>query len=91
MSTNGFDSLLTPSKDMLKVVEPTNNIFALVDGIIIVPNIEFSKCNNQVSKLVIVVEAMATIYNLVLIIDGTNFLDILPIQSTSESQQRTYL
>jgi hypothetical protein len=49
MSTNGFDSLLTPSKDMLKVVEPTNNIFALVDGIIIVPNIEFSKCNNQVS------------------------------------------
>lgn len=91
MSTNGFDSLLTLSKDMLKVVEPTNNIFALVDGIIIVPNIEFIKCNNQVSKLVIVVEAMATIYNLVLIIDGTNFLDILPIQSTSESQQRTDL
>jgi hypothetical protein len=50
MSTNGFDSPLTPSKDMFKVVELVNNFFAFVDGVIIMPNIELSKCNSQASK-----------------------------------------
>ncbi len=45
MSTSWFDSLLTPSKDMSKAIEPTNNIYALVDGTTIKPNIELSKCN----------------------------------------------
>jgi hypothetical protein len=30
MSTSGFDSPPTPSKDMSEVVEPTNNIVTLV-------------------------------------------------------------
>jgi hypothetical protein len=50
MSTSGFDSPPTPSKDMLQIIEPTNNIFALVDGASIGPNIELNKCNNQASK-----------------------------------------
>jgi hypothetical protein len=35
---------------MFEVVEPVNNIFALIDGVITMPNIEFSKCNSQASK-----------------------------------------
>jgi hypothetical protein len=47
MSTNGFDSPPTPSKDMSKTIEPTNDISILVDGTTTVPNIEFSKCSSQ--------------------------------------------
>jgi hypothetical protein len=46
VSTNGFDSPPTPSKDMSKVIEPTNDISILVDGTTMVPNIELSKCNS---------------------------------------------
>jgi hypothetical protein len=60
MSTNGFDLPPTPSKDMSKVIEPTNDISTLVDGTITMPNIELNKCNSQVFKQVVVVETMAT-------------------------------
>ncbi len=50
MSTSGFDSPPTPSKDMLKNIELTNNVFALVDGTTTEPNIKFNKCNSQASK-----------------------------------------
>jgi hypothetical protein len=50
MSTGGFDSSPTPSKDMSKVVEPTNNIYALINGAIPMPNIELIKCNSQAFK-----------------------------------------
>jgi hypothetical protein len=46
MSTNGFDSSPTPSKDMLKVVEPTNNISAFIDGATTMLNIEVNKCSS---------------------------------------------
>ncbi len=84
-STSGFDSPSTPSKDMLKIIEPTKDIFALEDGATTEPNIELNKCNSQASKQVLVVKAMATIYNIVLVCDGPNFLDVLPIHSASES------
>ncbi len=78
MSTSGFDSPSTPSKDMLKVIELANNISALIDGTTTRPNIELDKCSSQAFKQVVVhVEAMATIYNTILIIDGPNFLDVL--------------
>jgi hypothetical protein len=60
MSTNGLDSPPTPSKDMSKFIEPTNDISTLVDGTTTMPNIELNKCNSQVFKQVVVVEAMAT-------------------------------
>jgi hypothetical protein len=43
MSTSGFDSLPTPSKDMSKAIEPTNNISTLVDGATTRPNIDLKK------------------------------------------------
>jgi hypothetical protein len=46
MPTSGFDSPPTPSKDISKAIEPTNDLSILVDGTITVPNIELSKCNN---------------------------------------------
>jgi hypothetical protein len=86
MSTNGFDSPPTPSKDMLKTIELANDISTLIDGTTTEPNIELNKCINQASKQVAVhVEAMATIYNTILIIDDPNFLDVLLIQSAGES------
>jgi len=86
MSTNGFDSPPTPSKDMLKTIELANDISTLIDGTTTRPNIELSKCSNQAFKHVAVhVEAMATIYNTILVIDGPNFLDVLLIQLTNES------
>lgn len=78
MSTSGFDSPPTPSRDMLKVIELANNIFALINGTTTMPNIELDKCSSQVSKQVVVhVEVMATIYNTILITDDPNFLDVL--------------
>ncbi len=55
MSTNGFDSPPTPSKDMSKAIERTNDISILVDGTTMVPNIELSKCNSQTFKQDVVV------------------------------------
>jgi hypothetical protein len=46
MSTSGFDSPPTPSKDMSEVVELNNNIYTLVDGATTMPNNELSKCSN---------------------------------------------
>ncbi len=88
MSTSGFDS---PSKDMLETIEPTNDISTLVDGATTEPNIELNKCNCQASKQVSIVEVMATNYNIVIVLDGPNFLDVLPKYSTSESLQCTHL
>ncbi len=50
MSTSGFDLTPTPSKDMSKVVEPTNNIYVFINGATIVPNIKLNKCSNQAFK-----------------------------------------
>jgi len=50
MSTSGFDSPPTPSKDMLKNIELANNVSALVDGATTEPNIKLNKCNSQASK-----------------------------------------
>jgi hypothetical protein len=79
MSISGFDSSPTPSKDMSKVVELANNMYAFIDGTTFVPNIEFNKCNSQASKQVAVVEVMATIHNTILVINGPNFLEVLLI------------
>jgi hypothetical protein len=86
MSTSGFDSPLTPSKDMPETIEPTNDIFAFVNGTTIEPNIEFNKCNliRLLNMLQNFVEVMVTIYNTILIIDSQNFLDILLVQLVGE-------
>lgn len=48
MSTNGFDSPPTPSKDMSKAIKPTNNIFVLVDEPLRCPTLSLA---NVVVKL----------------------------------------
>jgi hypothetical protein len=40
---------------MSTTIEPTNNIFVLVDGTTTVPNIEFSKYSSQTFRHVVVV------------------------------------
>jgi hypothetical protein len=50
MSTNGFDSPPTPSKDILKFIELANNISTLIDGTTTKPNIELNKCSSQAFK-----------------------------------------
>jgi len=50
MSTNGFDSPPTPSKDILKAIELANNISTLIDGTTTKPNIELNKCSSQAFK-----------------------------------------
>jgi hypothetical protein len=74
---------------MLKAIDLTIYIFTLIDGTTIGPNIELSKCNIQASKQVAIVEAMITIYNTILFIDGPNFLEVLPIHSCGEFLQCT--
>jgi hypothetical protein len=74
---------------MLEAIEPANYIYTLIHGATIGPNIELSKCNGQASKQVAIMEAMITIYNTILFINGPNFLEVLFIHSCGEYLQCT--